>query len=108
MYFEGRGEARKNEQRKEQRPLRDVDVQNAIEENQRTGGDDAANISTCQRGQVCLLYGHGLRRRRCRLLGKHRERVCGTADGPRSTVPRATYCSTGLHVAFAWNQSCEM
>jgi hypothetical protein len=84
-------------------------MKGAVNEDERAGRDDTADVEASHKGQMCLLRGYGLRRCRCRcvlakLHGGRLERLTGRC----SAVPSAVYCTTGLQDAFAWNQSCEM
>ena len=80
-----------------------------IHEDERTNRDDTAHVQAPQKGQMCLLRGYALRRRRCReLLANLHDDCPERPTGRRSAVPSAVYCRTGLQAAFAWNQSCDM
>src|SRR5262245_16982284 len=99
----------RKDQREEERRLGDLDMQGAVDQDERAGGDDAADIEASQNGQMCLLRGYGLRRRRfrCVLANLHGDRP-ERPTSRRAAVPPTAYCTTGVQAAFAWNQSCEM
>jgi hypothetical protein len=83
-------------------------MQGAVNEDERPGGDHAADIEASQKGQMCLLCGYGLRRRRwsCVLANLHGD----VRDGRRAVVQPfrlGPYCTTGLQAVFAWNQSWD-